>query len=229
MTVVNPWSLALPEARAADVVRTLVEGFTELSAGIPEDFRFDRGEPDITKRLTRHLQTILPLTLVTGFWNFEVSTVAKDMTDSRRLDISYTTVWEGKDNVLMIFECKKLYNGTDKRSQQYRRRYIDEGIYRFVKGSYAPDEPVGFMVGFVNNAAKGTVPKLVSSLAKGAATVLLGLRQYAPGRYWLAPPLLFVEHAAFETCHQRDKPFPEITLYHLELAFPPGVENTEVI
>ncbi|HOY79137.1 MAG TPA: hypothetical protein PLN33_15080 [Hyphomonadaceae bacterium] len=219
MTVINPWILALPLVRTEEVIGTLVQGFRELAATDVADFQFDLKEPDITKRLTRHLQTILTETLVSGFWDFEINQVRKNMTDPRRLDICYSTVEDGT-NVRLIFECKKLYASTDQRARRHRNGYLNEGVSRFVTGSYAPQDPAAFMVGFVDKVGRGAVRSLVSTLSKGSAVVDLCLREYSAKKYWRAPPALFADHALFETCHLRASTFPEITLYHLELDFP---------
>jgi hypothetical protein len=154
MTVINPWILALPLVRTEEVIGTLVQGFRELAATDVADFQFDLKEPDITKRLTRHLQTILTETLVSGFWDFEINQVRKNMTDPRRLDICYSTVEDGT-NVRLIFECKKLYASTDQRARRHRNGYLNEGVSRFVTGSYAPQDPAAFMVGFVDKVGRG--------------------------------------------------------------------------
>lgn len=203
MTVVNPWSLVLPISRAEQIVETLVNAFREIADAPAPDVSFDDGETVISKRLTRHLQTLLPDTLVSGFWDFEVSTVKSDMSDSRRLDITYGTVVQDTHNVRFIFECKKLY-----------------GVRRFVIGSYAPDQPVAFMIGYVDPKGVGAITATTASMAQGNAVIELGLRAYDKGRYHAAPPRQFAKHAVMETHHLRPLPLRDITLYHLELGFP---------
>lgn len=220
MTVVNPWSLVLPISRAEQIVETLVNAFREIADAPAPDVSFDDGETAISKRLTRHLQTLLPDTLVSGFWDFEVSTVKSDMSDSRRLDITYGTVVQDTHNVRFIFECKKLYGVTDTRAKQYRRRYLEEGVRRFVIGSYAPDQPVAFMIGYVDPKGVGAVKATTASMAQGNAVIELGLRAYDKGRFHEAPPRQFAKHAVMETHHLRSLPLRDITLYHLELGFP---------
>lgn len=220
MTVENPWALALPISRAEKVISTLVSAFREIADAAATTVTFDDGETAISKRLTCHLQSQLSNTLGSGFWHFEVSTDNSELTDSRRLDITYETVVRDAHNVQFIFECKKLYGVVDSRAKSHLRRYLDQGVRRFVIGSYAPHGSIAFMIGYVDPNGTGAVKAITSSMAKGSAVVDLGMRAYAANRYHEAPPRRFAKFAQMETHHLRKSPLPDITLYHIELAFP---------
>ncbi|MBA2237369.1 MAG: hypothetical protein H0W24_01505 [Lysobacter sp.] len=218
MSVNNPWAMALPVADTEKVVRTFVDEFHALALAEAGEFAFAQLEKDITRRLTVHLHAVLADTLKSGFWDFEISTACSDMTDFRRLDITYSTVRDDK-NARLIFECKKLYAGNEKKAKAARRYYVDHGVHRFVRGSYAPMDSAAFLVGFVATVGQGELKNLRASLASTGTRAAMRLRDYGSKRYWRSPPALFAQHADFETCHLRDKPYPEITLYHLELPF----------
>lgn len=211
--------MALPLADTEKVIDTFVTEFQALAAADVDEFAFANGEAAISKRLTRHLQAVLSRTLQSGFWDFETQTCREDMTDFRRLDITYSTVWE-KKNMRLIFECKKLYAPPDGRAKRSRREYVDQGVHRFVRGSYAPMDLAGFMVAFVAAAGKNELNDARTTLTLPANQLAMRLRDYGGSQYWKGPPTLFDAHVAFETCHLRDSPYPELTLYHLTLPFP---------
>ena len=219
MSVTNPWAMALPLADTEQVIHTFVAEFHALAAAKVGEFAFELSETKISQRLTRHLQAVLPATLQSGFWDFETQACREDMTDFRRLDITYSTVWDRR-NARLVFECKKLYALPDRRAKRSRREYVDQGVHRFVRGSYAPADPAAFMVGFVAAAGNKELLDARSLLAMAANRVTMRLRDYGGTQFWKAPPTLFAGYALFETCHLRDVPYPEITLYHLDLAFP---------
>lgn len=217
--VVNPWVMALPLADTEQVINTFVTEFYALALAEVGEFEFAKGETVISKRLTRHLQAVLPTTLQSGFWDFEPQSCREDMTDFRRLDITYSTVWD-KQNMRLIFECKKLYAPPDARAKRSRREYVDQGVHRFVRGSYAPMDPAGFMVAFVQASGADELKDARANLTLPVNQVAMRLRDYGGRQYWKGPPTLFNTHVDYETCHLRDSPYPELTLYHLALRFP---------
>jgi hypothetical protein len=212
----DPWLLALKPADAEKVVAHLVNSFRKLVASAT-GYVFDLKEVDLTKRLGNRLNNTRAEIGIPGPWDYEVNrdTLAED--DARRLDLRFSTVVDNRHEIELIFECKKMHG--DHRAATSLRAYFNEGVRRFVTGSYAPNQPLAFMVGFCEVPADELAESIKRSLAKPNAT--LGLTAYANGKLWLEPPPHFGAHASFTTCHQRIHPglTPEITLYHMQLAF----------
>jgi hypothetical protein len=65
------------------------------------------------------------------------------------LDISIL-FWVGRDNLCLAIECKRLNVLNKKRERDSKAQdYVRKGMMRFVNAQYAPDLPVGGMIGYV--------------------------------------------------------------------------------
>lgn len=222
MTGRDAWSLALPPPDVGSLVAQLAQGFHELADAPLSDFSFDLPEPRITKRLVIHLQTMTPLHSIVGFWDHEIPQDTPKLDDPRRLDIRWATVLDNKVTVKLVFECKKLCGSDERRHKQFLRGYTDDGISRFVRGSYAPETDIGFMVAYASSTSANVMPSVRRSLSSGSWPVTLRMMSYDDKGIWRQPAARFAEHADFETRHERKSVgFHDITLYHLALPFKP--------
>lgn len=211
----EPWRLALPPLDTERLVARLVATFHELAQQRPGIFAFSERERDLTVRLGNRLENTRASYSEMGRWDVEVHQNTYAESDSRRLDIRYVRDIGDSAQIMLVFECKKVDG-----SARHLRAYIDHGMRRFVTGSYAPREPLGFMVAFCTAGNTGHVASaLKRSLAR--ADPALGLTANVHGQHWNAPPLHFASYASFSTLHQRiaADASPEIVLYHVQLGF----------
>lgn len=214
------WSLALPPPTVEMLVVQLAEGFRDLAGAKRGDFSFGLPEPKITKPLVVHLQTMAPIASNVGFWDFEVPQDNKDETDPRRLDIRWATVIDNEVPVKLVFECKKLSKPDDRRHKAMLRGYTGQGILRFVQGSYAPETSVGFMVAYAQDTAANAMQSVRRALSAGSWAVTLQMLAYEGGDLYRKPAKDLAAPVDFETRHARSHAgLPDITLYHVALAF----------
>lgn len=216
----DPWLSALPLASAEIVVERLFEAFHELRLENPAKYHFGMSEVPLTTRLGIRLQNSAHAAPI-GFWKYEDRTNRRDEGDPRRLDITFSTVVADQSAVTLVFECKKMREAPSGKGD--RAQYIKEGVRRFVQGSYAPREPIGFMVPFVQGAPRAVFTSLKRAFAAPDIDILLGLTPYPSGEVWEEPPKRF-QRAHLSTRHQRAILTPpitnEITIYHVPLCFP---------
>ncbi len=212
----DPWLLALKPADTERIVAHVVTSFRKLAASA-SGYTFELTEVELTKKLGNRLHHTRAEQGIAGPWDCEVTKNSRSEDDPRRLDIRFYTVVDNRHEIELIFECKKMH--ADQRAARSLRAYFDEGVRRFVTGSYAPNEPIAFMIGFSNVPGPDIATSLKRSMGK--TDPALGLTKYADGKLWQEPPSRFASYASFATCHQRTLPevTPEITLYHMQLAF----------
>lgn len=221
MSKFDAWALAFPEAKAEYIVESLVLGFRQLASGVQGPYMYAESEPHITELLAVYLEsTKSDRPTVRGHWHYELCSNTLDLKDRRRRDIVFTTVHNDAEEVVMIFECKKI-DGPDQpsRHRAHLKKYRTEGIARFAQGSYARIEPIGFMVSFTNASTENTVPAIQRAFGATGWPVAMYMREFSPGKYWRSPSQRFSTYASFETQHLRPKPFPHLTLYHIHLPF----------
>lgn len=92
------------------------------------------------------------------------------------------------------------------------RRYLDQGLVKFVDGRYAPRAPEGAMCAFLRPGAEGVVDLLRDAIAAAAEE----LRCPVAETPILVPSQLAPAIAQFDTAHQRDDPaISPIQLAHI--------------
>lgn len=95
------------------------------------------------------------------------------------------------------------------------RRYLDQGLVKFIDGRYAPRAPEGAMCAFLRPGAEGVIDLLRDAIT-GAAEEL---RCFIAETPVLAPSQLAPTVAQFDTSHRRDE--PAISPIHLAHVFIP--------
>lgn len=220
MSTVDVWPLAFPQPKAEAIVQLLVDRFGELVKSKHCGFSYSLTEPRITEILAVNLQRTGARDVQPGQWQYEPMSNTLELDDRRRRDIVFTTVHDNQEAVSLIFECKKI-DPPGKRSKRNKHlnEYRIEGIDRFASGSYAYEDPLGFMVSFSANSMEGTVGEIKASFADVKWAQAAYMREFSKAIYWRAPPARFVNTAVFETQHDRKSPFPYLYLYHLNLPF----------
>lgn len=220
MSTVDVWPLAFPQPKAEAIVQLLVDRFGELVKSKHGGFSYSLTEPKITEILAVNLQRTAARDVQPGQWQYEPMSNTLKLDDRRRRDIVFTTVHDNQEAVSLIFECKKI-DPAGKRSKRKKhlKEYRIEGIDRFASGSYAYEDPLGFMVSFSASSTEGTVDEIKASLADVTWAQAAYMREFSKDIYWRAPPERFVRTAAFETQHDRKSSFLYLYLYHLNLPF----------
>lgn len=223
MKATELWSSALPLPETENIVSSLVDGFYHLVASTP-NYTFAEKETALTKQLTLYLQNTQAMGLATGFWDFEVNTDTKNLSDPRRLDIRFITVVDNTKKVTLIFECKKMGTPKSTTATKHCNSYINEGIARFVTGSYAPTESLGFLVAFLELKTSTAMQSLKAALNNSVTQTKLGMVKHSTGEFIVEPPERFQKHALFSTEHTRQmshatSPISTIALYHIPLVF----------
>jgi len=223
MREADPWRCALPYRDAIGLVGDLVDAFYALERESSHTYHFGLHETKLTKRLANRLENMRARACHAGMWQFEQGTNTFIEDDPRRLDITYCTVVDNTVTILLVFECKKIRAGARGISEYDRKQYIQDGMRRFVIGSYAPREAIGFMVSMSDQPHEAVVTSLKRSLSSAGSDAWLGLTKTADGKLWMEPSRRFAPHAAFSTVHQRivssSNYSPEIVLYHVPLQF----------
>lgn len=89
--------------------------------------------------------------------------------------------------------------------------------------SYAPTEPLGFLVAFVEFKTSTAMSSLKQALSMTSIQDLLKMIKYSNHVYIAEPPERFANHALFSTEHVRHINSSSITqtiaLYHIPLTF----------
>lgn len=220
MSTVDVWPLAFPQPKAEAIVQLLVDRFGELVKSKHGGFSYSLTEPKITEILAVNLQRTAARDVQPGQWQYEPMSNTLKLDDRRRRDIVFTTVHDNQEAVSLIFECKKIDPaGKGSKRKKHLKEYRIEGIDRFASGSYAYEDPLGFMVSFSASSTEGTVDEIKASLADVKWAQAAYMREFSKDIYWRAPPERFVGTAAFETQHDRKSPLLYLYLYHLNLPF----------
>ena len=223
MDAVPDWRSAFPLQSAADACDALLQGWQELAAlGSPE-FNPRTQEPRLTKRLKIYVQNHVAHDRgLLGMWAAEdvigdIDRRTAKLLKERRTDIVYG--WNDTSRKFeLVFEFKRLRKG-----KTYRDRYLgDEGLARFVTGTYSRHQAIAAMVGILLGPKASIVPPIQAALCDPAVATRLRLRKHANGLPYTDPSGLFAK-AAFDTEHDRDPslapPHGFIQVAHFFVAF----------
>lgn len=116
-------------------------------------------------------------------------------------------------SVYFIMECKLLDSYSDK-----NKKYINDGINRFIIGKYSPNMNIGGMIGFIKPCNKkrtfpnGKIHYIINDINKKLFNEFKRPKnEEIHNSNSIQCPELFVSH------HKRDKNLGNISLYHLML------------
>ena len=125
----------------------------------------------------------------------------EDPVHAPRLDL--TVAWGFlDDNAYLSVECKRIAPGA------LARRYVADGIGKFVRGYYGAKADVGGMVGYLIESTSSEAALSINSNVKSHALMGSG-HSLAP-----APPVGHL-NSVFVSNHSRPSPFYSIRLTHL--------------
>ena len=113
-------------------------------------------------------------------------------------------------------ECKKVTDRDKKRAKYY----IDEGVYRFVRGKYSLGHSHASMIGFVCGGTCADSARLIESMINSHNVADTHLT-----REWQREPDLCSSPDLYSTMHRQTETTHDITLLHLFLAFPESIRT----
>lgn len=226
MTAGIAWMAAFPLAQADSAVKALLRSWEEMASKPRRNFSPKVKEPTLTRVVRAHIRKkIAPEMKLLGHWGTEgvendVDFETGEILDEGRTDIEYT--WNNESTQLeLVFEFKKLTSGS-----QSRRRYLEDGVMRFVTGVYSDKQPVALMVGILLASEAEAVSGLRRNINLSATAAAIHACANGDGRFVL-PPVLFPERTTFDTEHLRDRekapPHGTIRIAHVFVEFPYAV------
>jgi hypothetical protein len=142
------WTNVFPEAQFATVLRYVVDTWEELKHTYPRAHMYEIREEKLTDSLTDHLddpvrrqRSGIPGRFVCERWNFKRMPNGTVKRESRS-DIVYVDAVPGSPQ--MVMEFKKLAG-----IARLHKSYCVEGMLRFVRGTYCPEQKLGAMCGIL--------------------------------------------------------------------------------
>ena len=204
MTSIDTWLPAFPIGQAGKAVSALCESWRILAAVRGPYFHHGTREPHLTRALKTHVERVTAREYgLLGMWateavQNEMNLHTGELIEERRTDIVYC--WNNEEiGIELVFEFKKL-----NRRARSRIHYLGEnGLGRFVTGTYSRGQPIAVMVGVLMDPKDQIVPALLAALADSNTVALLRLQLGASGQVIDQPSQLFLE-ADFDTEHERD-------------------------
>ena len=204
MDVVSDWRSAFPLQAAVDATEALLQGWHDLATLAGPEFNRRTREPRLTKRLKIYVQNYVAHDRsLLGMWAAEdiignIDPQTGTLLEERRTDIVYG--WnDASSSYELVFEFKRLRKGKPDRDQ-----YLGEdGLARFVTGSYSRHQPIAAMVGILLAPEAMIVPPIQAALSDPELAKRLRLRTDLDGIPYTEPSSLF-QKATFDSEHDRD-------------------------
>lgn len=226
MTAGIAWMAAFPVAQADRAVEALLRSWTVMASKPRPGFAPAAKEPKLTRVVRAHVRKqIAPEMKLLGHWGTEgvendVDFETGEILEEGRTDIEYT--WNDESTQLaLVFEFKKLTP-----DNQSRRRYLQDGLMKFVTGVYSEKQPVALMVGILLAPRNETVDGLRRDINLSATAAAIRACANGDGRFVLSP-VLFPKRTTFDTEHLRDPekapPHGTIRIAHVFVGFPYAV------
>lgn len=166
------WLTAFPIRPASEAVDALCESWHALAQVRRPGFNPKTREPDMTRCLKAYVEQVTARERgLLGMWVTEavhnqIDLETAELIEERRTDIIYG--WNSEQvGIQLVFEFKKL----DARKNSRTRYLGDEGLGRFVTGTYSRGQSLAVMVGVLLVPEDQIVPPLCDELVE-AATVL---------------------------------------------------------
>ncbi|HUU22236.1 MAG TPA: hypothetical protein VM389_06835 [Phycisphaerae bacterium] len=166
-------------------------------------------EPEIAGRLVREMRAEKKRRGIPSFRiEEEVGTRSSPDVPKPEGRIDVEVIYSFDENEYFGIECKRV---SGRRSRELARKYVVEGVARFVTGKYSPGHPWGAMVGFVIDGRTQDSVSLVSG----------ELRQRRKETLWEGACVREERFGAFDhlyrTVHRQAQCSSRISLLHLFL------------
>lgn len=203
------WQDAFPLGEAQRAAKFLRDTWEDLIASKPRGFHRKLRENQLTEKLYLYLARLSQgRGRLTGFWINENTDGELDDPDSDnpkvvkriRKDVTYASNVGAR--LELIFEFKKITS----KSESWREYRGEDGMRRFVDGTYAKGLPFAFMVGLLMDDEHETcVDGLKQSLQSERSRDDLHMVAFKGSEYLFEPSILFPEVAHFDTEHNRPR------------------------
>lgn len=219
----DAWHKAFPLPHASKAVDALTEGWQDLSKQPKVHFNHETSEPNLTFVLADYVRNVMTYKhKLLGVWTCEDNKGNVDYATGAilkriRTDIGFN--WhDSKQNYSIVFEFKKL----DRHDSSRKHYYGENGMERFVTGTYSKGDPLAFMAGILVDPRDECVKPLRRSLQLDHVASRLQMCKGDKDNY-LHTPSLFHMKADFDTEHVRDREkapkHGTIRIAHLFLSF----------
>jgi len=143
-------------------------------------------------------------------------------TSAKKIDIKLANHYEDDIEVYFAWEAKKLLNDPPKKDLSLSRKYIDDGIIRFVKEQYSSKVADAGMLGYILHGEPEAIVSEINNLIVG--------EYHWPNSDILHPDKpIGTFDAVYLSNHDRTSVNSPITLHHLFLQFdfpPPTPSST---
>lgn len=204
MTAGTAWMKAFPIEQANRAVEALLRGWREMASVERSHFSPKTKEPRLTRVVRSHVRRkVAPEMKLLGHWGTEavendVDPETGEILEEGRTDVEYT--WNNETiQLVLVFEFKKLTAVNTS-----RKRYLEDGVMKFVTGVYSVGEPLAVMVGILMAPAEETISGLRRSIDLAPIGAAVRACSNGDGRFVHVPSILFPSYAAFDTEHLRD-------------------------
>jgi hypothetical protein len=198
------WLKTFPKPQADKAINALQLAWKEMACRHRTDFNRETIEPRLTLVVASYLRDVISTRLrLLGHWGAEDVKSKVDFSTGKiieriRTDIEY--LWNNeKQNLCIVFEFKRL--GRDSGSRKHY--YGENGLRRFVTGSYSLKHPLAVMVAVVLDDRNACVTPLTEDLQTEVIAGPLAMRKHE-GAYLHSPSPLFPGVADFDTEHIRE-------------------------
>lgn len=212
--IAESWRDALPPDRVERVVRFVQKVWASTPVHKYKRFHFGEKEPYLTQVLWMRLRKLQRDAGLTGKFSTESHVGEMDEETGEfgqrgRADIEYTSDCQGQE-ISVTFEFKKL------RTTDHRKRYIEQGMLRFVSGLYSRTDSLAFMVGMTSAInAEEAITGVSRSMQNPTARQMLCMVKDQAGRYLRPPEPELASLMRFQTFHTRTRiEAPDIFLGH---------------
>lgn len=204
MTAGTAWMEAFPMDQANRAVEALLRSWREMASKERSHFSPKIREPKLTRVVRAHVRNkVAPEMKLLGHWGTEgveneVDMETGEILEEGRTDIEY--MWNNETvQLTLVFEFKKLTALSES-----RKRYLRDGLMRFVTGVYSVGEPLAVMVGILMAPSTETIGGLRRSIDLAPTGAAIRACSNGDGRFVHAPSVLFPNHAVFDTEHLRN-------------------------
>ena len=215
----SPWGWFVQRPPAAQILQYVFSKWQEYEArfsGIGEPFAI-RSEPAITEGLAAYLDAELRAGHQPFHGNFFAELRSVDLLpDGKRQIIGRSDIeWRLSGTPNFIIEFKIVGGGRP------AKKYVSDGMIRFVDGRYAPTAAEGAMWAFFRPGSSEVASDLEAIIDNHVEALRCRLEN---GAHRIAPSVLAPSVAKFDSLHDRDHPAVAIRLAHVfvEISDPPS-------
>lgn len=219
----SPWGWFVRRPPTAQILQYVLSKWQEYEArysGIGESFA-TRSEPVLTEGLGGYLDDELRAGHQPFHGEFFAELRSVDLLpDGKRRIIGRSDIeWRLSGTPNFVIEFKVIGGGRS------AKKYVSDGMIRFVNGRYAPTAAEGAMWAFFRPGSSESPSDLETIIDSHFVALRCQLEN---GMHRIAPSILAPSVAVFDSVHDRDHPAVRIRLAHVfvNIADPPPAATT---